>query len=70
MSAKANFKVKGFVRSGDNSERSLSLLGTGELGRVLGVGWDPKKDVFSVIVKINLSKKRKRAKEAKAEDLR
>ena len=59
---KAGFKVKGFCRSGDSSEASLSLLGTGELGRVLGIGWDPERDWFRVIVRINLSKRRRSAK--------
>ena len=62
---KGGFKLKGFVMSGDSSEESLSLLGTGELGRILGIGWDPSRDVFIVIVRINLSKKRKTAKRDK-----
>ena len=46
------FSVKGFVRAGDDvSEESLALLGSGDYGRVLGVQWEPKKDLF--IVKVN-----------------
>ena len=39
--SKGGFHVKGAVRSGDKSEENLQLLGTCEIGRVLGVGWDP-----------------------------
>lgn len=53
------FKMKGFVMSGDNSEESLSLLGTGEIGRILGIGWKPLEDMFTVKVRINTSKKYK-----------
>ena len=51
------FKIKGFVTSGCDSSETLSLLGAGELGRVLGIGYVPKDDVFRIIVRINLSKK-------------
>ncbi len=49
--------MKGFVTSGDTDERVLAMLGSGEVGRVLGVGWDPRKDVFTVQIRINLSKR-------------
>ena len=55
--AKGGFRIKGFVMSGDSCEVSLSLLGSGEIGRVLGIGWDPTRDEFCVRVRINLSKK-------------
>ena len=48
--AKGGFHIKGFVMSGDTSKENLALLGTGEVGRVLGIGWDPKKDEFAVKV--------------------
>ena len=59
---KGGFHIKGFVMSGDTSEDLLSLLGTGEIGRVLGVGYDPTKDEFAVKVRINFSKKFKGAR--------
>ena len=55
--SKGGFAIKGFVMSGDTSEKNLSLLGSGEVERVLGVGWDPRSDTFTVQVKVNLSKK-------------
>ena len=58
---KTGFKVKGFVASGDKSDETLALLGTGEMGRVLGISWDPRKDELSVTVKINLSKKQRQS---------
>ena len=60
--AKGGFKVKGFVTSGDVVEENIAMLGTGEVGRVLGVGWDPTSDTFVVKVRINLSKKVKGAR--------
>ena len=39
MLAKGNFILKGVVKSGDSSEESLALLGTGDVGRVLGAEW-------------------------------
>ena len=51
------FHVKGFVMSGDSSEESLSLLGTGEIGRILGIGWKPLEDTFVARVRINKSRK-------------
>ena len=56
---KGGFQVKGFVTNGDQSAESRALLGTGDMGRVLGVSWDPGEDEFSVAVRINLSKKYK-----------
>ena len=53
----AGLEVHGFVRSGDNSEETLSLLGCGRISRVLGVGWNPTTDEYSVSVTINISKK-------------
>ena len=55
--AKGGFAIKGFVRSGDTGEKELSLLGSGKVGRVLGVGWKPQTDVLVIEVRINLSKK-------------
>ena len=57
--AQGGFKLKGFVTSGCTSKEPLSLLGSGELGRVLGIGWEPSSDVYKVEVKINFSKKLK-----------
>ena len=36
--------------SGDTSEEVLSLLGSGDEGRVLGVGWDSRDDTFTVTI--------------------
>ena len=55
--SKGGFFVKGFVQSGDTSKENLALLGTGEVGRVLGICWNPEHDEFAVKVRINLSKK-------------
>ena len=55
------FKMKGWVQSGDSCEVTLSLLGTGEVGRVLGISWNPTTDVFTTHVRINLSRKVKGA---------
>ena len=54
------FKLKGFVTSGDTSDENLALLGAGNVSRVLGIGWDPKDDVFTVKVSINLTKSKGR----------
>ena len=48
--------------SGDRSSERLSLLGAGEIGRVLGTCWNPTEDVFSIEAKINFSKKHKGAR--------
>ena len=61
---KVGFYIKGFVASGDESEESRLLLGTGEKGRVLGICWDPSLDEFNVRTRINLSKKYKGARTA------
>ena len=58
---RAGFEIKGFVASYDDSPDVLALLGTGEVGRVLGIYWDAKNDQFAFIVHINLSKKVKGA---------
>ena len=55
---KAKIEMKGYVASGDSAPEVLSLLGSGNVGRVLGVNWDPTTDVFTVSVRINISKKR------------
>ena len=55
--AKGGFNFKGFVKSGDSSDDILALLGCGEIGRVLGIYWDPKLDQFCVKVRVNISKK-------------
>ena len=60
--ANGGFFVKGFVKSGDTSKENLALLDTGEVGRVLGIGWNPKHDEFAVKVRINLFKKFKGAR--------
>ena len=39
--AKGGFQVKGFVTSGDVVEDIIAMLGTGEMGRILGIGWNP-----------------------------
>ena len=54
---KGGMEMKGFVASGDSSPELVSLLGSGEASRVLGVQYDPESDTFSVIVRINISKK-------------
>ena len=55
--SKGGFHIKGFVLSGDSSEEILALLGCGEIGRVLGIYWDPALDQFCVKVRVNVSKK-------------
>ena len=55
---KAKIEMKGYVASGDSAPEVLYLLGSGNVGRVLGVNWDPTTDVFTVSVRINISKKR------------
>ena len=60
--SKGGFFVKGCVQSGDTSKENLALLGTGEVGRVLGICWNPEHDEFAVKVRINLSKKYKGAR--------
>ena len=60
--ARGGFKVKGFVTSGEMSYETLTLLGSGDLGRVLGIGWEPRSDVFKIKVRINFSKKYKSAR--------
>lgn len=60
--AKGGFKVKGFVASGEVVKEIIALLGNGEIGRVLGVAWDPTLDEFSIVVCINISKKVKGAR--------
>ena len=57
--SKGNFFPKGFVKSGDRSAEKLALLGSGDIGRVLGLPWDPETDEFVVTVRINVSKKHK-----------
>ena len=42
---------------GYNCDETLTLLVSGDLGRILGMGWDPCEDVFKFKVRINLSKK-------------
>ena len=59
---KGGFHFKGFVMSGDTKEENIALLGTGEVGRVLGIGWNPTEDAFVVNVRINTSKKFKGAR--------
>ena len=54
--SKANFKTHRFVISGDSAE-NMSLVGSGEVSKVLGVGYDPQRDAFTVQVRLNLSKK-------------
>ena len=61
---KGGFNIKGFVTSGEKSQESRLLLGTGEAGRVLGICWDPARDEFTVRTRINLSKKYKGARTA------
>ena len=45
------------MEGGDDSEEVLSLLGCGEVKRVLGVNYDVPTDEFLVSVHINISKK-------------
>ena len=59
---KGGFKVKGFVMSGELSVDSQALLGTGEVGRILGIGWKPYEDEFVVRARVNISKKFKGAR--------
>ena len=50
--------------SGDTSDENLPFLGARNLSRVLGIGWDPKDDVFTVKVSINFTKSNGRTLEA------
>ena len=59
---KGGFKVKGVVTSGDTSKEMLLLLCSGDFGRVLGIGWEPWKDVFMIKARSNLSRKYMSAK--------
>ena len=59
---KGGFKLKGFVTSGVDCDAALKLLGSGDLGRVLGMGWEPREDVFKIKVRINLSNKYKKGR--------
>ena len=59
---KANIEMKRYAASRDSAPEVLSLLGGGNVGRVLGVNWDPPTDVFTVSVRINISKKRRGAR--------
>ena len=52
----ANMEIKEFIACGD-SIQSHSLLGCGDITRVLGSNWDPSTDVFTITVRINVSKK-------------
>ena len=54
---KGGFRMKGFAMSGDTAKETLQLLGTGEMGRILGIGWDLTKDEFAVKIRFNMSKK-------------
>ena len=54
--------MKGYAASGDSAPEVLCLLGSGNVGRVLGVNWDPPTDVFNASVCINISKKRRGAR--------
>ena len=60
---RGGFKEKGFVMTGDTSEEALKLLGSGEIGRVLGMGWEPGNDVFKVKVRIKITVKLQTGKE-------
>lgn len=60
--SKGGFRVKGFIMSGDSSQEILSLLGSGEVGRILGIGWRPTDDEFVIRVRINASRKFKGAR--------
>ena len=42
------FKINRLVTSFDDSPDTLALLGTGEIGRILGVIWDLKKDYYAL----------------------
>ena len=53
------YKVKGFVSDGDISADALALLGSGVIGRVLGISWNTTTDELIVTTRINLSKKYK-----------
>ena len=57
--------MKGFVTSGEMTDETLTLLGSGDLGRVLGIGWEPRSYVFKIKVRINFSKKYKSARTEK-----
>ena len=44
--------MKGFLMSGDTVKETLGLLGTGEMGCILGIGWDLTHDEFAVKIRI------------------
>ena len=56
---KGGFVPKDFVSSGDKLEEKIAVLGSGDIGRVLGVSYDPAEDELAISVKINISKKSK-----------
>ena len=58
----ANMHVKKWILSGDESdnmvtlgEASESILVDSSEERMLGIMWDPNKDIFKFVVRINLS---------------
>ena len=52
------FQYKGFVMTGDDNTEA-SVLGTGEFGRVLGLGWVASSDKLKFSVKVNVHVKKK-----------
>ena len=71
---RGGFKIKGWVMSGQNQGQELEIRAQGhlvhvltgtnpdvtELERVLGMGWNPFKDVLCYRVKLNFSKKKRK----------
>ena len=55
--SKGGFHHKGFTTAGDVAEETITLLGSGDCERVLGVKWDPKRDIFLIEVRINVTPK-------------
>ena len=53
------FNLKGYILSGDTSKEKVELVGSGDVGRVLGVRWCPGTDEICVTVKVFLAKKKK-----------
>lgn len=62
--ARGGFKIKQWTLSGDQSHASDKVINLAEVDqeKVLGVVWEPKRDVFVYDVKINFSSKRRKVR--------
>ena len=58
-----SFKIKHWIMSGNDTPNEMLNLSTANEEKVLGLNWDPNKDVFSFKIKLNFSKKHKKVRE-------